>query len=250
MHIPPYAQNELLDAMPARPSEDQTLGLTCSLCGEPFTSSGRQRVPVEPENEDSLYACRSCVNGFVTRIRQERFTASKNTEQRKRGPIPQAVQRYLSSSEKLRRAGEAVGHFAETRSLKPVELAWLMISLESAYNWLADTEATISSLPASAGGQTEAEEAKLALFIQMCQARHLAADAFAYHFINESTPAEPDMCAEFECAPDCDGRHDADHIDCGPDEIYDALAAHGVTTTTGEDSEDKEHEQGRPNELG
>ncbi|WP_146877607.1 hypothetical protein [Actinomadura madurae] len=129
--------------------------------------------------------------------------------------------------ENVRRAGEAVERLAETGSLEPLQLAWLVVSLESAHAWAVEERP--ESLSAATEDGAEVERVELALFIQMHQVRSLVANVFTYHLINEAAPAEPEMCAEFECPSDCQGRHDADHIDCGPDDIYEALAQHGVT---------------------
>ncbi|MFI6324621.1 hypothetical protein ACIBG8_44345 [Nonomuraea sp. NPDC050556] len=226
MHIPAYALGELLDAMPATTSENQALGVNCALCEESFASSGKQRIAVEPGNTDSLWACRECLTAFVAQVRRKRYAASGRAVQRQSGTLP-ALKRYLSSIENVRRAGEAIERLAEAGDLEPLQLAWLVISLESAHAWAVEERP--EPLSADTEGGAEVKRVELALFLQMYRVRSLVANVFTYYLINEAAPAEPEMCAEFECPPDCQGRHDAKHIDCGPDDIYEALARHGVT---------------------
>jgi hypothetical protein len=213
--------------MPTAPSEKQALGVICALCDEPFADSRRPRIAVEPGNADSLYACRDCLTAFVAQVRRQRYVASGRAGQGHGGTLPPALKRYLSAIENVRRAGEAVERLAETGSLEPLQLAWLMVSLESAHAWAVEERP--ESFSAATEDGAEIERVELALFIQMHQVRSLVANVFTYHLINEAAPAEPEMCAEFECPSDCQGRHDADHIDCGPDDIYETLAQHGVT---------------------
>ncbi|MEV4059645.1 hypothetical protein [Nonomuraea dietziae] len=227
MHIPAYAQDELLNAMSAATSENQALGVNCALCDEPFASSGKQRIAVKPDNDDYLSACRDCLTAFVAQVRRKLHAASERAVQRHGGALPSALKRYLSSIENVRRAGEAVERLAEAGNLEPLQLAWLMVSLESAHAWAVEERP--ESLSAAMEGGAEAKRVEFALFLQMYQVRSLVANIFTYYLINEAAPAEPEMCSEFECPPDCQGRHDAEHIDCGPDDIYEALARHGMT---------------------
>lgn len=227
MHIPAYAQDALLDAMPTTASENQALGVNCALCDEPFASSGKQRIAVEPGNDHSLYACRDCLTVFVAQVRRKRHAASGGAVHGHSGTLPPALKRYLSSLENVRRAGEAVERLAESGNLEPLQLAWLVVSLESAHVWAVEERP--ESLSAATEVDAEVKRVELALFVQMYQVSSLVANVFTYHLINEAAPAEPEMCAEFECPSDCQGRHDVDHIDCGPDDIYEALARHGVT---------------------
>ncbi|MCO6005257.1 hypothetical protein NE236_09690 [Actinoallomurus purpureus] len=181
---------------------------------------------MEPGNEDSLYACRDCLTAFVAQVRRQRHAASRRAKQGYSGTSPPDLKRYLSSIENVRRAAEAVQRLAETESLEPLQLAWLVVSLESAHAWAVDERP--EPLSAATEDGAEAKRAELALFIQMHQVRNLVANVFTYYLINEAAPAEPEMCPEFECPSDCQGRHDATHIDCGPDDIYEALARHGM----------------------
>lgn len=204
MHIPAYAQDELLHAMPPAPSENQTLGVNCSLCDESFAGSGTQRIAVEPGNEDSLYACRDCLTAFVAQVRRQRHAASGRTAQGHSGTLPPALKRYLSSIENVRRAGEAVERLAEAGNLESLQLAWLMVSLESAHAWaVAERPEPLSAV---SEGVVEVKRVELELFIQMHQVRSLVANVFTYYLINQAASAEPEMCAEFECLSDCQGH--------------------------------------------
>ncbi|WP_432861779.1 hypothetical protein [Microbispora rosea] len=191
---------------------------------------------MEHDNDGSLFACRGCLTAFVAQIRRKHHAASGRVVQRPIGTLLPALNRYLSSIENVRRAGEGVERLAEAGNLESLQLAWLLVSLESAHTWAVDERP--ESLSAATEGSAEVKRVEFALFLQMYQVRSLVANAFAYHLINEAAPAEPETCAEFECPPDCQGRHDVEHIDCGPDDIYEALARHGVSVR----EEDTGHE--------
>ncbi|MEV4224858.1 hypothetical protein [Nonomuraea sp. NPDC049725] len=198
--------------------------MNCALCDEPFASPGNQRIAVEPGNDDSLYACRDCLTAFVAQVRRERHAASERAVESAGDTLPPALKRYLSSVENVRRAGDAVERLAEAGNLEPLQLAWLVVSLESAHAWAMEER----PVPLSPEGGAEVKRIEFALFLQMHQVRSLVANIFTYYLINQAAPAEPETCAEFECPSDCQGRHDVEHIDCGPDEIYEALEGHGV----------------------
>lgn len=227
MHIPAYAQDELLKATSTATNENQVRGVNCSLCDEPFAGSGKQRVVVESGSDNSLYACRECLTAFVAQVRRQRHTASGRAMQGHDGTLSPALKCYLSSIENVQRAGEAIESLAEAGNLEPLQLAWLLVSLESAHAWAV--EGRPEPLSAVTEDGAEVKRVEFELFVQMYQVRSLAANVFTYHLISETAPAEREMCAEFECPSDCRGRHDVEHIDCGPDDIYEALARHGVT---------------------
>ncbi|MFC0040728.1 hypothetical protein [Actinomadura rayongensis] len=222
MHIPAYARRELLDAMPSEPSEEQARGSNCFLCDTPFAVARERPIEVVSGENGSLHACRGCLTAFVAKVRRQRHAAAEHAAHEENSKTPPLLTRYLTSIDNVRRAGEAVQHLAENGELEPPQLAWLMVSLESAHDWAAEERSDIADTQAT-------KQAELDLFIQMVQVRSLAANILIYHVINEASPAEPELCAEMECPPECQGRHDAEHIDCGPDSIYEELAEqHGV----------------------
>jgi hypothetical protein len=148
--------------------------------------------------------------------------------------------RYIARIDRVQQAAAAVTQLASDSDLEPLRAAWLYVSLESAYAW-ATADKPEPSLAESS--DTSLREAELGVFVDMTLAREAVADRLAYHLISEDSPAEPEMCAEFECPADCSGKHEISEIDCGPDAIFDDLMEHGIScqspqrNPTGRDAE-------------
>ncbi|MGA5700160.1 hypothetical protein [Peterkaempfera bronchialis] len=227
MHIPSYAHATIRAALPTVPTSRQVDCLDCCLCDEPF--DGRVPVPLGPTVTCGLFACRPCLTRLVARARRLRdFSLAQDAE---RARVESAIwaaerERYLAGLGSVREAAEAVTHLAEQEGLEPLQMAWLHVSLESAYVWATDDA---PEPPGSADPDDPSlRDGKFRLNLEMISAREAVADRLAYHLINEAKPAEPELCAESECPKDCSGRHDSEHIDCGPDAIFEALKEHGV----------------------
>ncbi|MFE2530006.1 hypothetical protein ACFXEL_37925 [Streptomyces sp. NPDC059382] len=227
MHIPGYAHATIRAALPAMPTARQVGCLDCCLCDEPF--DGRMPVPLGPTETSGLFACRPCLTRFVARARRLRDGAlAQDAEQARVEAAEWAAVRepHLAGLESVRGAAEAVTRLASEAVLQPLKVAWLLVALESAHTWATDAA---PKPPASADpADTELQDADFRLSLEMISAREAVADRLAYHLINESMPAEPEMCEEFECPEGCSGRHDTSEIDCGPDEVFNSLAREGV----------------------
>lgn len=228
MHLPPYSHATIRSALPTVPTSRQVGGLDCCLCDEPF--DGKAPIPLGPTETSGLFGCRPCLQRLVARARRKRYTALvEKAEDERAVSVRWAETRgwYLAGLEGVRKAAESVAQVARESEVEALRTAWLLISLESAHDWATDKA---PEPPASVGdSDTEIEDASFRLSLEMISAREAVAHRLVYHLINESAPADPDMCAEFECPEDCSGRHDTDHIDCGPDEVFDELHQHGIT---------------------
>ncbi|MER7912643.1 hypothetical protein [Streptomyces sp. NPDC096068] len=135
-------------------------------------------------------------------------------------------ERYLARLDSVREAAKAVAELVKDEKTEPLRAAWLLVSLESAYNWVPDAPEP----PASVGQEdSDLGDGAFRLGLAMISAREAVAERLAYHLINEAQPDEPEMCEEFECPEGCSGRHDSSDIDCGPDAVFEDLAEHGVT---------------------
>lgn len=227
MHIPAYAHATIQNAIPTEPTVDQERGLHCCFCGTPFEDGAP--VPLSSVAESDLSACHSCLTGLVARARELRDTAL--TEEASRVGTELATwmakrDRYIARIDRVRQAAAAVTQLAGDSDLEPLRAAWLHVSLESAYAWATADKPELSLTDSS---DTSPQEAELGLFIEMTLAREAVADRLAYHLINKDSPAEPEMCAEFECPTDCSGKHEISEVDCGPDAIFEDLMEHGIS---------------------
>ncbi|WP_437044077.1 hypothetical protein [Streptomyces sp. enrichment culture] len=134
--------------------------------------------------------------------------------------------RCLARLDRVREAAEAVAGLARDGETEALRVAWLLISLESAYAWVPDTPEP----PASVGREdSELRDGTFRLDLAMIAAREAVAERLAYHLVNEAQLEEPEMCEELECPEGCSGRHDTSHIDCGPDAVFEDLTEHGIT---------------------
>ncbi|WP_327676464.1 hypothetical protein [Kitasatospora sp. NBC_00458] len=133
--------------------------------------------------------------------------------------------RHLASLEHVRRAAEAVTGLAADDDVEPLEVAWLLVSLESAHAW---TTEDAPRPPGSEPADEELREAGFRLSLEMISAREAVAGRLVYHLINEAALPEPEFCAESGCPESCSGRHDSEHIDCGPDAVFEDLARRGI----------------------
>ncbi|MFF5517588.1 hypothetical protein [Streptomyces coeruleorubidus] len=228
MHIPAYAHATIRAALPSMPTSRQVGALDCCLCDEPF-GEDRGAVPLGPTPTSGLFGCLTCLRRLVRVARRSRDTRLVQDAERAR--IEEAVwatecERYLADVTSVREAAEAVTRLADEGTVEPLRLSWLHVSLESAYAWAAED---VPEPPESVGsdGGTLKDEA-LRLNLHMISAREAVANRLAYHLINQAAPAEPELCAELECPEDCAGRHDTEHIDCGPDVVFEDLREHGV----------------------
>ncbi|WP_327182636.1 hypothetical protein [Streptomyces sp. NBC_01334] len=114
---------------------------------------------------------------------------------------------------------------ASNEDTEPLQIAWVLISLESAYTWIPDRpQPPTAADPEDSGLKDETFRLSLA----MVTAREAVAERLAYHLVNAAQPGEPEMCEELECPEGCSGRHDSSHMDCGPDDIFEELAKHGI----------------------
>lgn len=229
MHIPAYAHDAIrVAALSGVPTSRQAGGLDCRLCDKPF-GENLAPVPLGPTPTSGLFGCRPCLSRLVTRARRARDAALTHNAQQARAESEAWLpvrDRHLTRLDSVRQAAEAVAELARSEDTGALRVAWLLVSLESAYTWMPDAPEP----PASA----DREESKLKdeafrLDLAMITAREAVAERLVYHLINEGQPKEPEMCEELECPEGCSGCHDSSHIDCGPDTIFDDLAEHGVT---------------------
>ncbi|MGW3117760.1 hypothetical protein ACWDBW_11535 [Streptomyces sp. NPDC001107] len=227
MHIPDYARAVIRSALPTRPTSRQVGALDCCLCDQAFED--RLPVPLGPTPESGLFACRPCLTRLVARARRARDAALAQDAEQARAESAAWVsvrERHLGRLGSVRKAAEAVAELTREGEVEPLQVAWLLISLESSYAWVPD----MPEPPASADREDpELKDGALRLDLAVITAREAVVERLAYHLINEAQPAEPEMCEELECPEDCSGRHDASHIDCGPDAVFEDLAKHGIT---------------------
>ncbi|OCC07660.1 hypothetical protein [Streptomyces sp. PTY087I2] len=227
MHIPAYAHAMIRAALPGMPTYRHVEGRDCCLCDESF-GEDLAAIPLGPTPTSGLFGCCPCLTRLVTRARRTRDAALQRDAERARVesaawlPLREA---HLARLDGVREAAEAVTGLAQDESVKALQVAWLLISLESAYTWVPETPEP----PASVGsGDPELKDTRFRLALGMVAAREAVAERLAYHLINEAQTEAPEMCEEFECPEGCTGRHDSSHIDCGPDAVYEDLAEHGI----------------------
>jgi hypothetical protein len=236
MHIPAYAHATIRAALPDMPTSRQVGALDCCLCDEPF-GEDRGAVPLGPTPTSGLFGCPACLRRLVRRARRSRDARLVRNAERAR--TEEAVwqaecERYLAGVTSVREAAEAVTRLADEETLEPLRIAWLYVSLESAYAW---ADGDVPEPPDSVGSDGETlQDETLRLNLQMISAREAVANRLAYHLINQAAPAEPELCAELECPEECSGRHDTEHIDCGPDAVFEDLREHGVEIERREDT--------------
>ncbi|MDA2808014.1 hypothetical protein [Nocardiopsis suaedae] len=123
-------------------------------------------------------------------------------------------------------AAKAATRLLVDKNLSPQEVAWVAVALESAYDWATTGKERLPYLADTPDNPFS--QAEIRLFFEMSDAREFIAHRLVYHVLNESASPEPEICAEMECPNDCSGRHEFDHIDCGPDEIFETLARYGA----------------------
>ncbi|MBL1288343.1 hypothetical protein ACFTXO_32015 [Streptomyces sp. NPDC057067] len=229
MHIPSYAHHTIRAAvLPGVPTSRQAGGLECRLCGKSF-GEDLTAIPLGPTPTSGLFGCRPCLTRLVTRARRNRDASLAQDAERVHAESTAWLpvrERHLARLDRVREAAEAVAKVAGDEDTEALRIAWLLISLESAYAWVPEAPEP----PASADrADTELKDQAFRLDLAMITARETVAERLVYHLINEAQPEDPEMCGELECADDCSGRHDSSHIDCGPDAVFDDLAEHGFT---------------------
>lgn len=228
MHIPAYAYATIRTALPSMPTSRHVGALDCCLCDEPFGEE-RGAVPLGPTPTSGLFGCHTCLTRLVRQARRSRDARLVRDAERARteAAVWEAKrERYLADVTSVREAAEAVARLANEGTVEPLRVAWLLVSLESAYAWAAED---VPEPPESVGSDDNTlRDEGFRLKLEMISAREAVANRLVYHLINEATPADPDLCPELECPEDCSGRHDSDHIDCGPAAVFEDLADHGV----------------------
>ncbi|MGE7386578.1 hypothetical protein ACQKM2_13985 [Streptomyces sp. NPDC004126] len=227
MHIPEYARPLIRSALPTVPSSRQVGALDCCLCDEPFGE--RAVVPLGPRPDAGLFACRPCLTRLVARARRARDASVVQDAERAAAESAAWLpvrERHLARMDGVREAAEAVAGLARGDGVEALRVAWLLISLESAYTWVPDAPEPPASVDRE---DPEMRDEAFRLDLAMISAREAVAERLAYHLINEVQPVDPEMCEEYECPEGCSGRHDSSHIDCGPDAVYEDLAEHGIT---------------------
>jgi len=228
MHIPAYAHDVIRAAVLINmPTSRQVGGLHCRLCNEPF-GADRAAVPLGPTPTSGLFGCRPCLTRLITRARRDRDAALAYDAERARAELASwrvVSDRHFAQLTSVRQAAEAVAGLVRSDDIEVSGVAWLLVSLESAYTWLPDAP---NPPPSVDSADRPAQDEAFRLDLAMMTAREAVANRLAYHLLNETAPLEPEMCEEFECPEGCSGRHDSTHIDCGPDAIFDDLANYGI----------------------
>ncbi|MFJ5924026.1 hypothetical protein ACIQF6_15655 [Kitasatospora sp. NPDC092948] len=227
MHIPAYAHATVRAALPALPTSRQMDGRDCCACGSPFGEE-LGAIPLGPTPTTGLFACRPCLERLVTRARQTRDTALTEGAEQARADLAAwepIREHYLARLDGVQEAADAVAGLAQDEGTRPHQVAWLLVSLESAWNWLPDAPQPPASIDPE---DPELKASEVRLNLSMIAAREAVAERLAYHVINQAQPAEPEMCEELECPEGCSGRHDWSDVDCGPDAIFENLADHGI----------------------
>ncbi|MFI9232217.1 hypothetical protein [Streptomyces rimosus] len=227
MHIPEYARGMVRSALPTFPTSRQVGALDCCLCDKPFED--RLSVPLGPTPESGLFGCHPCLTRLVARARRARDAALVQDAEQARAEsaawMPLRA-RHLDRLNRVREAAEAVAGLVRDGDIEALRVAWLLVSLESAYTWVPDAPEPPASI---AHEDAELRDEAFRLDLAMITAREAVAERLAYHLINQAQPEEPELCEELECPEDCPGRHDSSDIDCGPDAVFDDLAEHGIT---------------------
>ncbi|WP_030751528.1 hypothetical protein [Streptomyces griseus] len=233
MHLPAYAHAAIRAALPALPSSRHVEAVDCCLCDRPF--GDRVAVPLGPTPESGLHGCRDCLARLVAQARRRQSTALVRDAARSRAESAawEAVKRkHLARLGGVRAAAEAVARLSADDEVEAVRVAWLLLSLESAYAWVPEAPEP----PPSVGREdSELRDGGFRLDLAMVSAREGVADRLAYHVVNEAAPLDPGACEELECPEGCVGRHDLSEVDCGPDAIFEDLARHGITVDPPED---------------
>ncbi|QPL95362.1 hypothetical protein I3J15_21245 [Streptomyces clavuligerus] len=227
MHLPPYSRATIRAAPPSMPTSRHVGRVDYCLCDQPF--GDQVAIPLGPTETSGLFGCRPCLKRLVAQARRTSYAAlTQDAEEARAASVAwmQARDKHMAELDDVRRAAEAVTLLAADSEAEPLRIAWLLISLESAYTWATDN-APEPPAPADES-DSELKDSDFHLSLEMISAREAVANRLAYHLINEATPADPDMCGEFECPEDCTGRHDCDHIDCGPDAIFEDLRERGI----------------------
>ncbi|MFD5429560.1 hypothetical protein [Streptomyces sp. NPDC127084] len=229
MHIPAYAHDTIrAAALPSMPTSRQVAGLDCCLCGKPFGEE-LAPIPLGPRPTSGLFGCRPCLTRLVTRARRARDAALAHHAERAQAESAAwkpVRERHLARLDSVRQAAEAVAALARGGDTEALRVAWLLVSLESAYSWVPDAPEPPASVDRA---DSEMKDEAFRLDLAMITAREAVAERLAYHLLNEAQPEEPETCEEFECPEGCSGRHDSTHIDCGPDAVFDDLTKHGIT---------------------
>lgn len=229
MHIPAYAHDAIrAAALPSMPTSRQVGGLDCCLCDKPF-GKDLAAIPLGPTPTSGLFGCRPCLTRSVTRARRARDAARTHDAERARAESAAWMpvrERHLARLDSLRQAAEAVAGLARGTEVEALRIAWLLVSLESAYTWVPDAPEPPASVDRT---DSEMKDEAFRLDLAMIAAREVVAERLAYHLLNEAQPEESEMCEEFECPEECSGRHDSTHIDCGPDAVFEDLADHDIT---------------------
>ncbi|MFC9390531.1 hypothetical protein [Streptomyces venezuelae] len=243
MHLPAYAHAAIRAALPSVPTARHVDAVDCCLCDRPFAD--RAAVPLGSTPESGLFGCRDCLTRLVTRARRKRSGAlvADAAQSLEDSTVWEAIRRgHLAQLDGVRAGAEAVAELVEddgaerddgAEAIDAVRVAWLLLSLESAHAWLPETPEPPSSL---AQEDSELRDARFRLNLAMISAREAVASRLAYHIVNEAAPLERELCGELECPEGCAGRHDSSGIDCGPDAIFDDLAALGVTIAPPEET--------------
>ncbi|WP_018654901.1 hypothetical protein [Actinomadura flavalba] len=234
MHVPAYAYATIRAALPAIPTSRQVEALDCCLCASAF--DGHEPIPLGPTESSGLFACRPCLTRFVARARRARDHALVEDAERARAEEEQwtaSRAHYLDRLCAVRRAADAVAGLASEDEVEPLEIAWLLVSLESSHDWtVGDAPTRPASMEPT---DTEWRDQNLRISLAMIAAREAVASRLAYHLINEASPLD-DSSDEVECTADCHGEHGVSHIDCGPDEIFDSLTTRGIAIERPDDA--------------
>ncbi|WP_424214098.1 hypothetical protein ACN20G_19610 [Streptomyces sp. BI20] len=228
MHIPAYARDAIRAVLPRIPTSRHVGMVSCCLCDKPF-GEDLAPIPLGPTPTSGLFGCRPCLSRLITKARRDRDAARVRDARNVRDVLAswEAVcERHLARLDEIRRAAEAVAESARGGEVTAVDVAWLLVCLESAHVGVPEAPEPPS---VAAADDTGIKDADFRLDLAMIEAREAVAERLTYHVINEAAPADPEACEEFGCPEGCSGHHEMTDIDCGPDAVFEHLAEHGIT---------------------
>lgn len=222
MNIPGHAESLVQERIPADLDADQIAGRHCVYCGVDFAATRRKPVPVGQDR--NVRGCRYCLTEIIAEARVERDKAARGAKLKEEARVRynrSLAERYRQASNELHLAVQCIEELVEEEVLDALELSYLMLQMESAYEWAKTWK------PEMYLEDGPSPMADLDLELKILHLHKSAFRNLAYQVINEAMLPEPDMCEDLECPEDCDGKHEWSDIDFGYDSVFERLSEHG-----------------------